>query len=78
MSKVLLDFYSKLNYFVILQYVESNGEFTYKPYSYSYELTVFGAQSIYEYYVTEYKNGNIYPVIKTFLNNNDWNTRPSE
>lgn len=69
--------YSKLNYFVVLQYVESNGEFTYKPYGYRHELTVYGAQSVYDYYVTTYKNGNIYPVIQTFLNNNDWNIRPS-
>lgn len=68
--------YSKLNYFVILQYVEYNGEFTYKPYSYSYELSTFGGQSVYDYYVTAYKNGNIYPSIQTFLNNNGWNTRP--
>lgn len=68
--------YSKLNYFVVLQYVESNGEFTYKPYSYRHELSVFGSQSVYEYYVSEYKRGNIYPVIQTFLNNNDWNVRP--
>lgn len=69
--------YSKLNYFVVLQYVKSNGEFTYKPYNYSYELTTFGS-SVYDYYVTAYKNGEVYPVIKTFLNNNEWNTRPSD
>lgn len=69
--------YSKLNYFVVLQYVKSNGEFTYKPYNYSYELTTFGS-SVYDYYVTSYKNGEVYPVIKTFLKNNEWNTRPSD
>lgn len=69
--------YSKLNYFVILQYVESNGEFTYKPYGYKHELTTFGS-SVYDYYVTAYKNGEVYPVIQTFLNNNGWNTRPSD
>lgn len=70
--------YSKLNYFVVLQYVKSNGEFTYKPYTYSHELTTFGSQSVYDYYVTSYKNGDIYPVIQTFLENNEWNTRPSD
>lgn len=68
--------YVKSDYFVVLQYVESDGKFTYKPYSYSYELTTFGGQSTYNYYVTEYKNGNVYSSIKTFLNNNGWNTRP--
>mgnify|MGYP004615710681 FL=1 len=70
--------YSKLNYFVVLQYVKTNGEFTYKPYSYSYKLETFGAQSVYDYYVTSYKNGEKYNVIQTFLNNNEWNTRPSD
>ena len=69
--------YSKLNYFVVLQYVEYNGKFTYKPYNYKYELTTFGG-SVYDYYVTTYKNGEVYPVIKTFLDNNDWNIRPTE
>lgn len=70
--------YSKLNYFVILQYVKYNGEFTYKPYSCMHELTVYGAQSVYDYYVKTYKNGEIYPVIQTFLDNNEWNVRPSD
>ncbi len=70
--------YSKLNYFVVLQYVQSDGNFTYKPYSSTYELKTFGAQSVYDYYVTTYKNKEIYPVIQTFLDNNDWNVRPSE
>jgi len=70
--------YSKLNYFVILQYVKSNGEFTYKPYSCMHELTVYGAQSVYDYYVKTYKNGEIYPVIQTFLDNNEWNVRPAD
>lgn len=69
--------YSKLNYFVVLQYVDYDGKFTYKPYSYRYELTTFGSP-IYDYYVTTYKNGEVYPVIETFLNNNDWNIRPTE
>lgn len=68
--------YSKLNYFVILQYVESNGEFTYKPYTCMHELTTFTGQDPYNYYVSAYKSGNVYPVIKTFLDNNDWNIRP--
>ena len=70
--------YSKLNYFVVLQYVQSDGNFTYKPYSSTYELKTFGTQSVYDYYVTTYKNKEIYPVIQTFLDNNDWNVRPSE
>jgi len=70
--------YSKLNYFVVLQYVESNGEFTYNPYSYSHELTTFGGQSVYNYYVTAYKKGDIPSSIQTFLNNNNWNTRPKD
>lgn len=70
--------YSKLNYLVILQYVKSNGEFTYKPYSCMYELTTFTGQNPYDYYVSAYKAGNVYPVIKTFLNNNDWNIRPTD
>lgn len=69
--------YSKLNYFVVLQYVEYDGKFTYKPYNYRYELTTFGSP-VYDYYVTTYKNGEVYPVIKTFLDNNDWNIRPTE
>lgn len=69
--------YSKLNYFVVLQYVEYGGEFTYKPYNYKYELTTFGG-SVYDYYVTTYRNGEVYPAIKTFLENNDWNIRPTE
>lgn len=70
--------YSKLNYFVVLQYVKYNGEFTYKPYNYRYELTTFGSQSVYDYYVSTYKSGEIYPVIQTFLDNNEWNTRPKD
>lgn len=70
--------YSKLNYFVVLQYIKANGEFTYKPYNYSYKLETFGSQSVYDYYVTSYKNGEKYNVIQTFLNNNEWNTRPSD
>lgn len=68
--------YSKLNYLVVLQYVESNGEFTYKPYTCMHELTTFTGQDPYYYYVKEYKSGNVFPVIETFLKNNDWNIRP--
>lgn len=68
--------YSKLNYLVVLQYVKSNGEFTYKPYACMHELTTFTGQDPYYYYVKEYKSGNVFPVIETFLKNNDWNIRP--
>ena len=68
--------YSKLNYLVVLQYVESNGEFTYKPYTCMKDLTTYTGQDPYYYYVKEYKSGNVRPVIETFLNNNDWNIRP--
>lgn len=70
--------YIKSDYFVILQYVESNGKFTYYPYSCIYELTTYSATSPYNYYVRTYKDGEIYPVIQTFLDNNDWNTRPKD
>ena len=70
--------YTKLDYFVVLQYVEYNGEFTYKPYSYSYKLSTLSGASVYDYYVSTYKSGEIYPVIQKFLDNNDWNTRPTE
>lgn len=70
--------YIKSDYFVILQYVKSNGEFTYSPYSCMYELTTYGATSTYDYYVSTYKDGTVYPVIKTFLDNNGWNTRPKD
>ena len=67
--------YVKKNYFVVLQNVEYSGRFTYKPYSCYYELEVAGGISVYDFYVSEYKEGNIYPIIQTFLDNNDWNTR---
>jgi len=70
--------YTKSDYLVVLQYVQSNGEFTYKPYGYSYELKTFGGQPAYDYYVTAYKNGEVYPIINTFLDNNEWNTRPKD
>lgn len=70
--------YSKLNYLVVLQSVEYDGHFTYSPYIYRYELVTYGATTPYNYYVGAYKSGEIYPVIKEFLENNKWNTRPKE
>ena len=70
--------YSKLFYFVVLQYVEYDGHFTYNPYFYSHKLTTYSASSPYDYYVSAYKNGTVYPVIQTFLDNNGWNTRPDD
>lgn len=70
--------YNKLDYLVVLQYVQADGNFTYKPYSYSYQLSTFGGVSVYNYYITTYKDGTVYPVIQTFLDNNDWNTRPAD
>lgn len=70
--------YSKLNYLVVLQYVKANGEFTYKPYVNSYQLTLFGEQSVYDYYITPYIKGNVPVTITNFLNKNDWNIRPKD
>lgn len=70
--------YTKSSYFVVLQYVEADGKYTYKPYSYSYELTSFSGQSTYDSYVREYKNGNVYAAVQTFLSTNEWNKRPSD
>lgn len=65
--------YQKLNYFVILQDVKIDGNFTYLPYTYKYEITSYLGNP-YQY-VTDYKEGNIVPVIQTFLDNNKWNER---
>ncbi len=66
----------KSDYLVILQEVSTDGKFTYLPYGSTYTIKTFGS-SPYSY-IEDYKNGNIYPVIKTFLDNNDWNIRPTE
>ena len=66
----------KSDYLVILQEVSTDGKFTYSPYASTYTITTF-VSSPYSY-IEDYKNGNIYPVIKTFLDNNEWNTRPKD
>ncbi len=66
----------KSDYLVILQEVSTDGKFTYLPYGSTYTIKTFGS-SPYSY-IEDYKNGNIYPVIQTFLDNNDWNIRPTE
>lgn len=66
----------KSDYLVVLQDVSISGEFTYLPYVSIYTIETFSA-SPYSY-VEEYKNGNIYPVVQTFLDNNNWNVRPVE
>ena len=59
----------KSDYLVILQEVSTDGKFTYLPYGSTYTIKTFGS-SPYSY-IEDYKNGNIYPVIKTFLDNNE-------
>lgn len=66
----------KSDYLVVLQEVESDGEFTYLPYNSIYTITTF-TSSPYKY-VEDYNSGNIYPVVETFLKNNNWNVRPTE
>lgn len=66
----------KSDYLVVLQEVESDGEFTYLPYNSIYTITTY-VSSPYKY-VQDYKSGNIYPVVETFLENNKWNVRPTE
>ena len=66
----------KSDYLVILQEVSTDGKFTYLPYSSTYTIETLGS-SPYSY-IEDYKNGNIYPVIQTFLDNNEWNTRPKD
>lgn len=66
----------KSDYLVVLQDVSTDGEFTYLPYTsiYTIETLVSAPYS----YVEDYKDGNIYPVVQTFLDNNNWNVRPVE
>lgn len=66
----------KSDYLVILQEVSTDGKFTYLPYGSTYTIETLGL-SPYSY-IEDYKNGNIYPVIQTFLDNNEWNTRPKD
>ncbi len=66
----------KSDYLVILQDVSTNGKFTYLPYVSIYTIETF-VSSPYSY-IEDYKNGNIYPVVQTFLDNNNWNVRPVE
>lgn len=66
----------KSDYLVVLQEVETDGKFTYLPYSSIYTIQTL-VSSPYKY-VEDYKSGNIYPVVETFLQNNNWNVRPTE
>ncbi len=66
----------KSDYLVILQDVSTDGKFTYLPYVSTYTIETF-VSSPYSY-IEDYKDGNIYPVIQTFLDNNNWNVRPVE
>lgn len=66
----------KSDYLVILQDVSIDGKFTYLPYVSIYTIETF-ASTPYSY-IEDYKNGNIYPVVQTFLDNNNWNVRPVE
>lgn len=66
----------KSDYLVILQDVSIDGKFTYLPYVSIYTIETF-VSSPYSY-IEDYKNGNIYPVVQTFLDNNNWNVRPVE
>ena len=68
--------YSKLYYLVVLQYVEVDGHFTYKPYVCYHSLSLFGGGSPYNEYIGAYKKGKIYPVIQDFLDLNEWNIKP--
>lgn len=66
----------KSDFLVVLQEVNTDGKFTYLPYTSVYTIKT-SLQSAYSY-VEAYKNGTTYAEVETFLENNKWNVRPTE